>query len=318
MLSRHAEAVYWLGRYMERAEAMARTIDVTYRTMLEASTVTGEHVLSWEIPLDISFQRFAFLGHLGHKLENEEQVLDFLVLDNRNPDSVLSCLETARQNAWAIRDVLSSEMVEELNKSYRWVRETRESGLLHEHPHEFLQEVKTRCHLIEGVTANTMLRDEGWHFHQVGRWLERGMQTARILEVQYAMLMEGHNGRTAADQHLWASVLKSVAAYEAYRREYLTQVRPRQVVELLVLNGAFPKGVHTATRYVVAGVQAIARETGSEHQNEADRLSRRLAAQLSTSLVDEVLIAGVPQFLADCQDQFRRIHDALSATYFTY
>jgi len=318
MLSRHAEAVYWMGRYMERAENTARTTDVTYRSMLEAGNLSDETYLSWQWPLDVAFQRFSYLEKPDRRIDNDEQVMDFLCFDSENGNSVLSAISSARQNALMIRDVISSEMLVELNKTYRWVQEIRESGHMQESPHEFFQEIKTRCHLFEGVTANTMLRDEGWHFHQAGRWLERGMQTARILEVQYALLTATPTVPSPEDHHFWISVLKSTAAHEAYRRQYLTRVHPRQVVELLVMNPEFPRSVVTAARYLVAAAQEIQRLAGGERRSETDRLARRLAGQLSTTLVEEVLIAGVPQVLAGCQDQLSRIHAAISATYFTY
>lgn len=316
MLSRHAGAVYWLARFMERVENTARLTDVTYRTMLETGELTGGERLGWGTLLDMTYQRPQYLSLPGRRLDHEEQVLEFTCFDSDNPNSVISCLEQARQNALSIRDVISSEMVEELNKAYRWVQEAKADGLMQESPHEFFQGLKTRCHLFEGVTANTMLRDEGWNFHQAGRWLERGLQTSRLLEVQYRQLTSDSTGTWTRDQHWWISVLRSVAAYEAYRRHYLASVQPRQVVELLVLNPEFPRSVAAASRYLVQATLTIGQLTGGEGRSEANRLSRRLAALISTSLVDEVLIAGPDRFLADCQDQFRRIHDAIGITYF--
>jgi uncharacterized alpha-E superfamily protein len=316
MLSRHAETIYWLARCMERAENTARMCDVTYRALLETNSIAGEPRISWEIPLEAS-QSFQSFREAGGSPEDEERVLDFLGYDARNPNSVFQCVEQARQSAIAIRDQVSSEMLEELNKLHRWMQEARRSGLLFEQPHTYFQEVKTHCHLFEGVTANTLLRDEGWHFHQAGRWLERGIWTARLLEVQGHILLEAGRSQEAIDQHLWHSLLRSVAAYEAYRRRYLAQITPRSVVEMLVLSPEFPRSVVACARYLVQATSAIAEATVGTVPSEPNRLARRVAGLLSTTLVEEAFAAGLADFLAGCRHQLEQVHEALRTTYFT-
>src|SRR5579859_3820105 len=234
MLSRDADSCFWIGRYVERAEAAARMVDVHYHTALEAPlpplSVEGREVstLRWHSLLAISGSADAYTARYAH--ENDRDVLHFFAFDLEHPNSILATWKMARENARCIREQLASEMWESLNVSYLQMREWDVDRLLAGTPHAFFQMVKDASHLFQGILNRTMLMGETRDWLDTGRFLERAGQTARLLDVKYHDLLPApHNGGAhgaAMDMHGWIAVLKSVSAFEMYRKSYQDGIKP--------------------------------------------------------------------------------------------
>ena len=184
MLSRVANSIYWLSRYMERAENVARFIDVNLQMMLDLPTGSREQ---WHPLISISGDDAAFASH--YPMPSRENVIKFLALDSENPNSIISCLRGARENARTIREAISSEMWEQVNTSYLTVIAAASDPLLIHSPYSFFNEVKKASQLFDGITDATMLHEESWHFYRMGRLLERADKTSRLLDVKYYILL---------------------------------------------------------------------------------------------------------------------------------
>jgi len=220
MLSRIADSLFWIARYMERAEDTARILDVNYHMLLEQSAKT--YRLRWD-PL------VAIVGEDEHFPEfyteaTAQNVFEFLAFHDGNPNSIVHCIEQVRENARTIRDRISREMWEDINGLYHRVTRFRPAEEIAVGPHRFCNAIKFGSHQFHGVSDDTLPHNEGWHFLQAGRALERAEMTARIVDVEYQKLYEGLAPGSQPDNHQWMAVLQSVAAYEIYRREYHSRI----------------------------------------------------------------------------------------------
>jgi uncharacterized alpha-E superfamily protein len=343
MLSRIAESLYWIGRYVERAEDTARITDVNYHHTLEMGALADAQERRrrhWEALVSIvgDRERFAAL----HGRADEETVPHFLIFDGANPHSVVSCIARARENARMMRHQIASEMWEILNRFYLDLQHKRVSGetpVGAENAHQFYRWVIEFSHLFQGITDSTMPREEGWYFLQAGKFLERAEKTARALDVKYHLLAadaesaatEGFPG----DWHQWLAVLRSMSAYEAYHKIYRSAVRPRGVIELLTLSPIFPRSIRFSIGEVAAALAQIAAyqtglapdvalggqpvlPIGGGPGSEAERAVGRLRGTLAYQRVEEVFAAGLREYLLDVQRQCFRIGELIEAQYFAH
>src|SRR5712691_1346923 len=237
MLSRIADSLFWIARYMERAEDTARILDVNYHMLLEQSAKT--YRLRWD-PL------VAIVGEHEHFPEfyseaTAQNVFEFLAFHDGNPNSIVHCIDHVRENARTIRDRISREMWEDISSLYHQVGRFRPEEEIAVGPHRFCSTIKFGSHRFHGVSDDTLPHDEGWQFLQAGRALERAEMTARIADVEYHKLVE--RPLEQPDYHQWMAVLKSVAAYEIYRRHYHARIDPEKVAELLVLHPLHPRSI---------------------------------------------------------------------------
>ena len=260
MLSRTADHLYWMARYIERAENTARMLDVALQTsMLPQSAVETEQ--AWRAMLGISELQGAFdAKYDGLDVRN---VLDFMMRDPSNPSSIVACLTAARENARAVRGVLTTEVWETQNATWLELRARAEQGA---DPGEFFEWVKHRCHLSRGVTLGTMLTDEAMVFIRLGTFLERADSTARLLDVKYHRARGGlaqlaasgeQDMLTQRDFYYWAALLRSVAGFEIYRRVYRDSITPARVAELLMLRADMPRSLLACMEQVVANLKAV-------------------------------------------------------------
>src|SRR5271165_1027825 len=235
LLSRVAESVYWMGRYIERAENVARFMDVNQNLMLDLPRGFGEQ---WQPIVDTTGDRAAFLERYGEAtLAN---VVQFLALDTDNPNSIYSCVSSARENARSVRETISSEMWEQINSLYLLIAAPKQ---LAEGLPQFCREVRMACHLFQGIQHSTMSHNEAWHFIRLGTSLERADKTTRILDVKYFILLpQVSDVGTPYDDIQWGAVLKSVSGFEMYRKCF-GRIAPERVVEFLLLDGEFPRAV---------------------------------------------------------------------------
>ncbi|MCP4638000.1 MAG: alpha-E domain-containing protein [Methyloversatilis sp.] len=287
MLSRTADHLYWMARYIERAENIARMLDVNYRMSMVPEGDAG-----WGATLSINGLEQAFRAK--HDEATAEAVLDFMVFDGDNPSSILSCLRMARENAHAVRGTITSEMWETTNDTWLRMRDYPRWKLAGSEIGEFFEWVKFRSHLSRGVTLGTMLRDEAFHFIRLGTFLERADATARFIDVKYHMLVDGKAPPdAAADYYQWSALLRSVSAFEVYRKVYRDLITPVKVTELLILNEQMPRSLRTSMVEVYENLQAVSNYRSKETQRRAGELQ----ASLKFGRIEDVFARGLHEYL---------------------
>ncbi len=292
MLSRTADHLFWMARYTERAENTARMLDVNLQTqLLPQSAEAAEQ--GWRAVLGISELQPAFddkYPAITHK-----DVIDFMVKDPENPSSIASCLTHARENARAVRGALTTEVWETQNTTWLDMHSVLNNHTLERDPGEFFEWVKHRSHLSRGVTIGTMLKDEAFYFIRLGTFLERADNTARLLDVKFhsadGNLLAGHD----ADFYHWASVLRSVSAFETYRKAYRDVITPARVAELLILRADMPRSLMACVTEVVTNLAEVRNNSSAE----TERFAGRIHADLRFSSMDEILKRGLHDFLTE-------------------
>ncbi len=293
MLSRTADHLYWMARYTERAENIARMLDVTYRVSLLPNN--AEHPeMGWRAALSITGLEDAFAARFDRVTAAE--LLRFMVLDPSNSSSIFSCVRAARENAHAVRGTLTSEMWETLNSTWLEMRTRRLSDLLGAEINEFFEWVKYRSHLSRGVTVGTMLQDESFHFIRLGTFLERADNTARILDVKYDVLLPGtEDAGGAADYYEWGALLRSVSAFEIYRKVYRDMITPMRVAELLILRADMPRSLHRC----VNEVYNILTQVANDQSKETERRAGELHAALHFARIEDIVASGLHDWLTN-------------------
>ncbi len=319
MLAREADAMFWIGRYVERAEDTARIVDVQYHSELEgafplAPDGGGDPSALWGPILAISGDADLFAA-LYNDDQVERNVLDFFAFCRDHPNSIFSCVSRARDNARGVRELISSEMYESLNIFFLEVTQWDVDKILDASPHAYFQQVKNASHLFHGITDRTMPTDEALAFLECGMFLERADKTARILDVKYHILLDPEQLGGTLDQHQWIAVLKSVGAFEAFRKANRFGITPAKVVSFLVRNPAFPASVSSAVTRVDRALRQIGGTKGLPAANRAERLVGRLRADLAFTTTDEIIAQGLHQFLDQVQIRCIEIGNAIQETY---
>jgi len=314
MLSRIADSLFWLGRYIERAEDTARILDVTFHTLLEQSQ--EPYRLRWDPILSMAGEEALFRQLYGDA--NAHNVFEFLAFQSSNPSTIMQCVTKARENARTIRDRLSREMWEDLNGLYFTLGRFDPREEIVAGPHRFCGRVIFGSHRFHGVTDATLPHDEGWDFLRVGWALERAEMTARLIDVQYRNLLYSPSGATAPDSHQWMAVLKSVGAYEAYHRQYHSPIEPERVAEMLILHSLHPRSIRFSVTEMQAGLRAISKTAAGSYANEAERLTGKVLERLRYDRIDEILHSGLHDYLTDLIRMFNSIGQAIARSYFYY
>jgi uncharacterized alpha-E superfamily protein len=305
MLSRTADHLFWMARYTERAENTARMLDVNLQTqLLPQSAEAAEQ--GWRAVLGISELQPAFddkYPAITHK-----DVIDFMVKDPENPSSIASCLTHARENARAVRGALTTEVWETQNTTWLDMQSVLNNHTLERDPGEFFEWVKHRSHLSRGVTIGTMLKDEAFYFIRLGTFLERADNTARLLDVKFhsadGNLLASHD----ADFYHWASVLRSVSAFETYRKAYRDVITPARVAELLILRADMPRSLMACVTEVVTNLAEVRNNSSAE----TERFAGRIHADLRFSSMDEILKRGLHDFLTEFLKQIYELGNRVS------
>jgi uncharacterized alpha-E superfamily protein len=311
MLSRVADSIYWLSRYIERAENVARFIDVNLHLMLDLPTGTSEQ---WEPLVQTTGDVPLFQERYG--LATQEHVVAFLTFDAKNPNSILSCLRMARENARSVRQVISSEMWEQVNRFSLMVSAASTDGRLQQAPHDLFTEIKMASHLFVGITDATMSHGEGWHFGRLGRLLERADKTSRILDVKYFILLPGPaDVGTPFDDIQWAAVLKSASALEMYRKRH-GRLSPDRVADFLILDREFPRAMHDCIAKAGESLHAISGTPPGTFQNLAEQRLGRLRSEFDYARIEEIIAGGLHEFLDTFQARLNRVGEAIHETFF--
>ena len=310
MLSRVADSLYWMSRYLERAEHTARVVNVNLNLTLDrAPADAGRHWgrLLTSLPDPPSW-------HVRAAGSGDERT----TVDLANRESIAASIGAARENARQVREEIGSEMWEEINRLHLRVQQHQPvASELTAGAHEFLSATVTGVHQIQGVTDATMTHGEGWHFIELGRYLERASSTAALLDVQFREAPPADAGVPGVSEFVeWVGLLKSCCAFEAYCRHYTADVRPQRIAEFLVLNPGFPRSIHFAVARVQQALRNIAELTGRP-AGSSERLAGRLRASLDYGQIDE-LMGELPSYLQGIVRQATLINAAVHQQYIAY
>ena len=315
MLSRTAESLYWIGRYLERVQDLARAVDIAFQSRLEQPRKRDERA-DWEALLRIGgeHRRFADAG----AAPDPRTVARFMIFDLDNPNSIQACLRTARDNANGMRDRITSEMWEVLNTFYMWLRERsgrHEKDL--ENLHALCTEIKDRCFLFQGTAQGTMVHDDGWQFFRVGQFLERATITARTLEMRFPLLLADTTaGSHSLNQWIW--LLRSLSGYESYSKAFHMGLRPQWVLEFLIYDRQFPRSIQYSVSSAQSSLFRIPDDPTARGGNHAKRVLGSFQATLAYGDRSELTNDRLYPFLKDIQARCADVSTQLKKTYFTY
>jgi len=309
MLSRVANNLYWMSRHIERAENTARMLDVTYRmSLLPYRTPDQAWAEPWALPLVITGLATAYYERFP-SAPSSERVLRFMVLDPANPSSIYSCIQSARESARTLRGVITTEMYEDLNGLWLEIKDRTDESIAAQGISEFFDWVKMRSHQFRGVTFGTMLRDEAYHFIRLGTFMERADNTARILDVKYHTLLPSvADVGGAVDYYQWSALLRSVSAFDSYRKVYRDVITPMRVAELLILRDDMPRSLHACMNEIYD----ILRDLCEPSSREAERLAGELHAQLHYGRTEQIISPGLHEYLMNFLEKLNALNDEIN------
>lgn len=306
MLSSTADHLFWMARSIERAENTARLLDITYRMSL-----LKQAAQEWSAMLSTSGLHEGFEARYSEI--NALNVIHFMSLDERNPSSIYSSLKVARENARAVRGSITSDMWETLNATWLEMQAIKWRGIPADGVSVFFEWVKERSHLSRGVTHGTMLRDEGFRFIRLGTFLERADDTMRILDVKYHILLPSlEDVGGVADYYQWSALLRSVSAFETYRKVYRDAITPIRVAELLILCADMPRSLRACVEEIDMQIRLL----NGPRSEGLQRLSGRLYTELKFGHIEEIMAEGLHEYLTSCLSRLHAIGEAINATYF--
>ncbi len=310
MLSRVADSMFWLSRYIERAENIARFLDVNLHLTLDLGDSIDQQ---WSPLVATTGDHEVFEERFGRP--TRENVWQFLTFDQDNSNSVVSCLYSARENARTIRGSLPSEVWEELNKFYLFVRGAAVAETA-ERASEFLSEVKRFSQLLGGIMESLMSRDEAWHFARMGRSIERADKTSRILDVKYFILLPTSSEvGTPLDVIQWSALLKSASALEMYRR-VRGRITPENVVGFLMLDHDFPRSVRYCLHRAEESLRAITGSPAGSYRSLAERRIGRLRAEFEFTQPADIIQIGLHEFIDSFQSKVNDLDAAVFEAFF--
>ncbi len=318
MLARVAHCLFWMARYIERAENTARLLEVNLQFTFDFQGLdSAQQNQHWESIVLSTGEEVLF--EKLYQAVDSHTVTEFLAFDLRNPSSILSCVYAARENARMIRDQISLEMWETINELHLYLKSRSTEAIWNEGPNEFFAHIKRVSHLFQGLTVSTYMRSEGWEFIQFGKYLERADKTTRILDVKYHILLPNATDVGGAlDTAQWQAVLRSASALEAYRRYYVREIQPWKAAEFLIFSDSFPRSLHFCAAQIDEFLRKILGETGARPKSPAARASRRLLADLQSLTITDIINQGLHEFLMEIQDTLTALSDEVAATTMFY
>jgi len=308
MLSRVADSLYWMSRYLERAEHTARLVNVNLHLTLDRTPVDASH--HWGRLLS-SLRQPPASGEAWAAQPTGPTI------DLANRDAIAASISAARENARQVREQISSEMWEQINRLFLAVRRDAPDPGWSGRTHEFLASVMEGIHLFQGITDATMTHGEGWQYIELGRYLERASATAALLEVHYRDFPGGRDQPAEVGEYVeWVALLRSCCAFEAYCRHYTADLRSIRIAEFLILNADFPRSIRFSAGRIQAALKAAAALTG--RGGRAERLAGRLLASLDYGQVDEIVGDQLPPYLDGIVRQTNQINAAVYQQYIHY
>ncbi len=310
MLSRVADSLYWMSRYLERAQHTARLLDVTLDLLPEQSLDSAAQ--SWK-------KLFASLGmELPAGGGQAFSYMQRLAFDTENLSSIAASMVAARENARQVREEISSEMWEQINRLYLDIVGADPHAIWETQPHAFFQAVKQGTHLFQGICDSTMSRGQGWHFIQVGQYLERAGNVARLLDIHLRYLDFKTLGSSMDSKQNAVGLLRSCTAWEAYCKVYTADVQVPSIAEFLLLNSEFPHAIHFSVKMVRNALIFIAEEVEQQKSSPVLRAAGRLKAMLDYVVIEEIIAQDLHKFLLEIKEQCMMIHNILQQHYIAY
>jgi len=316
MLSRVANSLYWMSRYIERAENIARIVDVNLQLLLDLRDLDEKRLAEHWLPIIQTTGEEKQFFELNQKATGQT-VTEFLVFQMENPNSIVSSICQARENARMVRDQITVELWEELNRLYWFVRTSTARQVWKESPSEFFQQIKASSLHIIGLNDATLIHNEGWWFAQAGKYIERADKTSRILDLRYQTLPEKGVPQSVSqvDALEWSAILRSCSAWDAYKSIHGAEVNPRLVAEFLLLNEDFPRSVRFCVGELNHALRKISGVPDGKFCNDAEKLAGRLVAELQFMTVDEIFAHGLHDYLDGLQLKLNNIGGALFEAY---
>ena len=312
LLARYADCIFWLARYVERAENLARILDVN-----ETFSRDSRGGQNWRSIVQLNSDEERFFA--GHDAAAAHNVVNFYVVDGDNPTSIVSTIRYARENARTLRPLISTEMWVQLNVFYNRLTELRTEDLAPGNLAALFAMIKEGCQTHTGITEGTFFRDQGWYFYQIGRYIERADQTTRLLDIKYHLLLPSPSDvGSPVDVSQWNALLRSAAGYHAYRRLHAASTTPARVAGFMLLNNAFPRSVHHCVREVGRLLGEVKSHHGLRNGNDAAEELDRLQAVLGTFEIAAILRSGLHEFLDSIQRQLMAVTRELSIAFFGY
>lgn len=310
LLARYAESLFWMARYLERVENLARVLDVTQT--FEAS---GRPSQAWESVVRINADEKEFARRYG--AATPEAVRRFYLLDNDNTTSIPASVSAARQNARTLRPLISTEMWAQLNVFQSWTAALTEEEVAGDGLSRLCGRIKESVQLHTGITEGTFYRDQGWHFLQLGRFIERADQTTRLLDIKYHLLLPSlADVGSALDLSQWHALLRAAAGYHAFRRIHPRELTPRAVADFLLLNGAFPRSVLVCVRQTEFTLEQLRARYGLRGTREAAEGVEELRAGLEERDIDRIVDGGLHEFLDWVQRMLIAISGSIGTAFF--
>jgi uncharacterized alpha-E superfamily protein len=309
MLSRVADSLYWINRYVERAENISRFVEVSEAMALDCPPGSAE---PWLPLIDASGDRELFdtLYPAGHP----DDVVNFLVREADNPSSVVNCITFARENARQIRDVITTEMWEQINGCY-WA--LQEPDYWEQPPQEQLRLIRRDCQLFYGITDATLSRDLSWQFSRLGRLLERADKTTRILDVKYFLLLPSNEDVGGVlDELQWIALLRTAGAYQMFRQSQQRAIAPRAVAGFLLLDPIFPRSVRYCLERINETLRIIRGSSVPGAPDELECLTGLTLARWSYTRIDDLIASGLHEAIDHLQQDFNRLHALIEKRYF--
>ncbi len=315
MLSRVADSCFWLSRYIERAETNARILDVNMQLMLDFEDQTSHSVQQhWQPVLATLEDQERFSKH--HESITPDAVMEFVTFEKKNPHAIISCIGAARENARTVREQISSEMWEQLNRTYLYLRDGAARADFLESPIDFYRRLVDQLHAFQGTTDATMTHGEGWDFLQLGKYLERADSTSRVLDIKYHILLpSGERVGGDVDITQWMAVLRSCSGMEAYLKVNAGKVSGWKVAEFLILHDEFPRSIRFSIDQLDAALHRISGCERGHFSNEAERTCGLLRSNLDYTTISAVFQTGLHQFLDQTQLRLIEVADAIGKTY---
>lgn len=313
MLSRVANSIFWMSRYLERAVNAARLIETQLHMILDLPSLR-EDPNAWKPLVDITGDGDYFSEKVG--APTRKNVMFFHTFDSAYPHSIKSCLTSARENARSVREVIPSEIWEMINKLYLQVVGMEINLKAFKNPHKFYSDIKIASDLIVGIAYTAMSRGEAWHFSQLGRYLERADKTSRILDVKYFIILPrlDYVG-SSMDNVLWSALLKSTSSFEMYRKRF-NLISPQNIVDFLVFDREFPRSIIYCVNHAEQSLLRITGTPMGAFNNELERQFGKLSAKLNYAKVSEVMSIGLHEFLDDIQSDLNNIDNAIFENFF--
>jgi uncharacterized alpha-E superfamily protein len=319
MLSRVANSLYWMSRYIERAENIARLVDTNLQLLLDFRNLDEQRLAQHWLPIiQASGDEEAFFKL--HPKATGLAVTEFLVFQLDNPNSIVQCICQARENARMVRDQITVELWEELNGLYLFARSLEARDVWRRSPSDFFARIKASSLLLIGISNSTLTRNEGWWFIQAGKFIERADKTSRILDVRFQSLPERGVPESISPSETveWSAILHSCSAWDAYKAFYGAEVHPRNVTEFLALNEDFPRSIRFCAEELNTALRRLSGAPEGRFHNDAERHAGRLLAELRFSTVDELFELGLHRYLDELQRKLNSIGEALFNAYFCF